>query len=255
MAQLLTEQWSELTDEKKRNTILKKMSNALAKEFKNRTSASDIALFGRMLAEKPALNLDAACQVAHALSTHRITMEMDFYTAMDDLQDKGAPGAGMMGFTGYNSACFYRYARIDWEQLYKNLDFKPELAQKTVEGFIRAWVEAVPSGKENSFAPFNPPSFVMAVVRKQGMGWSLTNAFEQPVRSMQDGGYVAPSAKKLDQYWQRLCTTYGDSSVAQVATLALDPGLKLDTLGSHEVVSLEQLVDQVVAALPAGSAE
>ena len=162
----LLENWGELADEKKRAAVAERLAKELVKEYKGRTSAPDIALFGRMLAEKPELNLDAACQVAHALSTHRVTMEMDFYTAVDDLNPDDTAGAGMMGFTGYNSACFYRYARLDWEQLVKNLGDDRDLALRTVEGFLRATVQAVPTGKQNNFAAQNPPSFLLAVVRK-----------------------------------------------------------------------------------------
>lgn len=93
----------------------------VAKEFESGTKAADIALFGRMMAEHPGANIDAACQVAHAISTNKVSMEMDFYTAVDDLSPEEETGAGMMGFTGFNSSCFYRYATIDLEQLKYNL--------------------------------------------------------------------------------------------------------------------------------------
>jgi len=94
----------------------------LAKTMGEFTSAPDVALFGRMLARKPTtIILDAACQVSHAISTHRASMDMDFFTAMDDLKTDDETGAGMMGVIAFNSACFYRYARIDWEQLVSNL--------------------------------------------------------------------------------------------------------------------------------------
>ena len=88
-----------------------------------------------------------------------------------------------MGLRGYDSACYYRYARIDWDQLVKNLDGDAELARRTVDGFLQASVRAVPSGKQNSTAAYNPPGLALAVVRKDGMAWSLANAFEQPVRA------------------------------------------------------------------------
>jgi len=110
----LLENWDSLSDDK----ALKALVRDLVKKHQGSSSAPDIALFGRMLAEKPELGLDAACQVAHAISTHRVTMEMDFYTAVDDLNPEDTAGAGMMGFTGFDSACFYRYARIDWGQLF-----------------------------------------------------------------------------------------------------------------------------------------
>ena len=94
----------------------------LAKTMGEFTSAPDVALFDRMLARKPTtIILDAACQVSHAISTHRASMDMDFFTAMDDLKTDDETGAGMMGVIAFNSACFYRYARIDWEQLVSNL--------------------------------------------------------------------------------------------------------------------------------------
>lgn len=235
----LLENWDELADEKKRTAAAEKLAKELVKEYKGRTSAPDIALFGRMLAEKPELNLDAACQVAHALSTHRVTMEMDFYTAVDDLNPDDTAGAGMMGFTGYNSACFYRYARLDWEQLVKNLGDDRDLALRTVEGFLRATVQAVPTGKQNNFAAQNPPSFLLAVVREGGAAWSLTNAFEKPVRAGRDSGLVEPSVKALDSYWGRLAAIYGTKSIAATAALALDGDLELIALGDAQVKDLD----------------
>lgn len=237
--------WSALSDAKQRDGALAQLVKELNRQFKDRTSAPDIALFGRMLAEHPELNIDAAGQVAHAISTHRISMEMDFYTAVDDLNQDDSSGAGMMGFTGYDSACFYRYARLDVDQLHKNLSHIDDVTQRTVAGFLRATIEAIPTGKQNSFAAHNPPSLIMAVVRKGGMGWSLANAFERPISVDRNGGYVAASARALDEYWQRLCTVYGDNSVAYVAVLALDAGLPLVNLNAQQVHNLDALITGV----------
>lgn len=231
-------------------TGAKKLANALVKEHKGQTSVPDIALFGRMLAEKPELALDAACQMAHAISTHRVAMEMDFYTAVDDLKADDTAGAGMMGFTGFNSACFYRYARLDWAQLMENLK-DAGLARRTVEGFLRAMVAAVPSGKQNTFAANCPPNFLLAVVRQDGMGWSLANAFEKPVHPRGDSGLVAPSVAALDTYWDRLCQVYGTDSLVQTAALALDSDLPLKNLSGNSVPTLDAWVGAVVDALPA----
>lgn len=245
-------------DPKEQMSEAEKAAKVLAKQFKERTSAPDIALFGRMLAEHPDLNIDAACQVAHAISTHRVSMEMDFYTAVDELkkelqpegkEDKGGAGAGMMGFSGYNSACFYRYARLDWNQLLKNLGGDVELSTKTARGFLLAAYDAIPTGKQNSSAAHNPPSLLLAVVRNGGMGWSLANAFETPTRAGHDSGYVAASVKKLEEYWKRLVTVYGDETVAGAAAIALDPGLELTTLASCNKQSLKELTTAILAAL------
>jgi len=258
MAHTLMDNWDEVLaalqqlDEKKpdlKKTPLPKLVKDFLKQTKNRTSAPDIALFGRMLADKPELNLDAASQVAHALSTHRVNMEIDFFTAVDDLQRDEETGAGMMGVTGYNSATYYRYARIDWNQLVENLDGNKELAQRTVEGFLLAALRAIPTGKQNSFAAQNPPSFALAVTRNDGMSWSLVNAFEKPVRPDREGGYVAPSVQKLDAYWQRLTQFYGSEDITP-SVLNVD-GVELEALADAEKQNVTDWVESVIAAIPA----
>jgi len=240
-------------------TAIDMVVEGLVDRTASHAGAPDIALFGRMLADRPETNVDAACQVAHAISTHRVTMEMDFFTAVDDLQESGEPGAGMMGFTGYNSACFYRYARIDWEQLVRNLSGDTALAARTVEAFVRASVVAIPTGKQNAFAAQNPPSLVLGVVRNDGMSWSLANAFERPVRPTREGGLVQPSVEALVAYWARLRQVYGKRSDllaadgagdgVQVALLAVDDGLELGELAAYRVDDLEAWVAGVLAAL------
>jgi CRISPR system Cascade subunit CasC len=246
LVQALLENWDNLPKD------TAQLAKTLVKGQKDWTSAPDIALFGRMLAEKPELGLEAACQVAHAISTHRVTMEMDFYTAVDDLNPEDTAGAGMMGFTGFDSACFYRYARIDWDQLLENLNGDASLARRSVEGFLRAAVAAVPSGKQNSFAANNPPNFLLAVVRKDGMGWSLANAFERPVRPRSEEGLAAPSVAALDTYWDRLCQVYGTDTLVRTAALALDANLPLQSLQEAQVENLEAWIGAVTQALPAG---
>jgi CRISPR system Cascade subunit CasC len=245
IVQTLLDRWDDLPGDSK------KVAKDLVKAHKGQTSAPDIALFGRMLAEQPELGLDAACQVAHALSTHRVTMEMDFYTAVDDLNPEDTAGAGMMGFTGFDSACFYRYARIDWKQLMDNLNGDADLARRTVEGFLRAAVAAVPSGKQNTFAANNPPGFLLTVVRQDGMGWSLANAFERPVYARGDSGLVAPSVEALDAYWGRLCQVYSTGTLVCTAALALDADLSLEHLAEDLVGTLDAWVSAVTQALPA----
>jgi CRISPR system Cascade subunit CasC len=255
IAASLLENWDDMVteDKKSRRSLVRELTG----QYKNVTSAPDIALFGRMLAQKPVLNIDAACQVAHALSTHRVTMEMDFWTAVDDLKAMEADadaGAGGMGFTGFDSACFYRYVRLDWEQLLSNLGEDVDLARSTVEAFLRAVVEAVPSGKQNTFAAHNPPSFMLAAVRDGGFAWSLANAFERPVYPNRKGGLVAPSVQQLDTYWSRLTKVYGDDSITAASALALDPDLPLSALKDAEEDTLESWIDTVLTALPAGEA-
>lgn len=175
------------------------------KRLKDRAVAPDIALFGRMLADNPSVNVDAACQVAHALSTHEVnTSEFDYFTAVDDLTPEEESGAGMLGLLAYNSATYYRCVRIDWEQLVNNLHGDTDLATRTVRGFMQAFALVVPSAKQNSFVNQHAPDFLMAVVRPDNDGQSLDNAFEQPVRAQRGSGYVAPSIAKLAAYWDQV---------------------------------------------------
>lgn len=250
VSQLLAK-WDEVTTSLKdgKSPVIESIVKDLFKDIKGRTSAPDIAMFGRMMAEKPDLNIDAACQVAHAISTHRVTMEMDFYTAADDMAQDDETGAGMMGTTGFNSACFYRYARIDWDLLVKNLGGDKSIANRTVEAFLRAVVAAVPTGKQNSFAAQNPPSLMMATVREDGQGWSLANAFEKPVRPDNSGGLIAPSIEAMDDHWERMAAAYGVDGQKSFV-LAIDGTGALDALEPFEVKSLEEWVTKTVQELP-----
>lgn len=193
------------------------------KDLRERTDAPDIALFGRMLADHPETNIAAACQVANAFSTHEVETEYDYFTAMDDEQPKGVMGASMIQLTGFNSACYYRYALVDWNLLNENLNGDASLAQRAVEGFLRAAVEVTPSGMKNRFAQNCQPDFVLAVVRDGGPGWSLANAFEKPVKPKNDSGYIAPSVRALDAYWQRLHNAYEGEGVQAVRFFNLSP--------------------------------
>lgn len=208
--------------------------------------AADIGLFGRMLADLPDKNVDAACQVAHAISTHKVSVEFDYYTAIDDLKPDETPGADMIGTVEFNSACFYRYANVDLDQLVANLDDDEELARKTLEAFLRAAVEAIPTGKQNSMAAQNLPSLVMAVARNSGL-CSLANAFVQPVRPDSEGDLVRNSITALDAFWGKLARMYGSAGVAGtwVATTENDV---LEQFKDARVDNVEKLIQAAVKA-------
>jgi CRISPR system Cascade subunit CasC len=245
--QQLADRWPDLAGDKPKEA-LGEAHKELSKLFKDGvTSAPDVALYGRMLASKAGvkIHVDAACQVAHAISTHKVGVEFDFFTAVDDLQPKEDPGAGMMGTVELNSACYYRYANIDLEQLKSNLGDDEGLARKTVEAFLRAAVAAIPTGKQNSMAAQNPPSFVFGVVRDNGL-WSLANAFVDPVRAGKDGDLVDSSVARLESYWERLVEVYGDSGIREKCAVGLN-SRKPTVLPRAK--NFEELVKKVMAAL------
>lgn len=173
--------------------------------------AADLALFGRMLADLPSRNIDGASQVAHAISTHAVEFEFDFYTALDDLNPAEETGAGMMGTVEFNSATFYRYTNVDLNQLIKNLPGDRELALATLRAYAQAFLTAMPSGKQNSFAAQNPASVAVAVVRQHGR-WSLANAFVEPV-PLRRGDLLGESVTRLGDYWSRLTELYGGDGI------------------------------------------
>ncbi len=207
--------------------------------------AADLALFGRMIADLPEKNRDAAAQVAHAISTNRVSPEFDYYTAVDDLNPKGETGAGMIGTVEFNSACFYRYANVDLAQLAYNLKSDTDLAGRTLEAFMRASIEAVPSGKQNSMAAQNPPSFVMAVVRSAGL-WSLANAFLNPVVPDENEDLVRKSIGRIDDHWGALTRMYGTSSIAGVH-FAMTEAAETPRLGDA-LFSVDEVIARVMSA-------
>jgi CRISPR system Cascade subunit CasC len=225
--------------------------------------AADLALFGRMLADLPEKNVDAACQVAHAISTNKIhSMEMDYYTAVDDINNDN-PGADMIGTVEFNSACFYRYATLDVAELvggYRDekklrpfgLQGDTELARTTATAFLMAFINAIPTGKQNSFAAHNKPSLVFAVVR-DGPPVSLANAFVKPVAPRGDESLVEKSIGAVDEYYGRLVGMYGDGGLKKSALCQMD-GVTLKNL-KNDVGSVDKLIETVVAAaFPAGEA-
>jgi CRISPR system Cascade subunit CasC len=186
---------------------LSALGKALAK-IMDGGKAVDLALFGRMLADMPERNQNAACQVAHAISTHAVEREFDFYTAVDDLKPEDTAGADMMGTVEFNSACFYRYAVVDWEKLNENLQGDVELAKKGLKAFLEGFVMAEPTGKQNTFAAHNPPEFVAVSVRSNTAPRNLANAFETAIRVRKDESITKESATKLIEKAKALAAAF-----------------------------------------------
>lgn len=205
----------------------------MAKDLKGATSAAVLAdLFTNYIAEKPcvpdiALNgrmtevakggvfskldftVEAALSAAHAISTHAIVNEVDYFTAADDLPGQDA-GAAHVNEAMFNSACFYKHFVIDFEQLKKNLAGDTALAAKTVRCFIDAAAKANPSGKQHAFAAFNPPDGVLVEVKTNpATPISYANAFADPVPEKAQRGLVGESIARLGQYAHDLADGYG----------------------------------------------
>mgnify|MGYP001315919693 CR=1 FL=1 len=220
------------------------LKKALDRVF-NGGKAVDVALFGRMLADMPEKNQHAACQVAHAISTHAVEREFDFYTAVDDLKPEDTAGADMMGTVEFNSACFYRYAVVDWEKLRANLQSDAELAEKGLNAFLEGFVVAEPTGKQNTFAAHNQPEFVAVSIRRNTAPSNLANAFETALRVRKDESLTKVSAEKLVDKSKKLRAVYGGDGHTFVLNLT---ETKLDGFGTS-VNSLKELLEKSLAAV------
>jgi CRISPR system Cascade subunit CasC len=231
-------------------TIRKQIIGLLADAQKT----TDIALFGRMIADKADWNVNAACQVAHAISTNQVQMEFDFYTALDDYKPGDTAGSDMMGTIQFNSSCFYRYAVLDVAKLKENLDQDgeegPVLITRAVEAFTKAFFTAIPTGKQNSMAAHNPPSYALAVVRTAGQPVSLTNAFLKPARPSHrdDLDLVDTSIHKLEDYFTRVRELVGEGASFTWADRAL-PGV--DSV--DRCTTLAAFHQRITTALGAGA--
>ena len=163
--------------------------------------SADVLLFGRMLAEAPGMNVEAACQVAHAISTNKLANVFDFWSAVDDKAPADNLGAGMLGSAAFNSSCFYRYSCVNVNQL-AGAYGADDLAKATISAFLLATYRAIPTGKKSAFAHFSPPELMFVTASSTGAPNNLVNSFEKPIRQSEDSSLTANSARELARYFK-----------------------------------------------------
>ncbi|MEU0487859.1 type I-E CRISPR-associated protein Cas7/Cse4/CasC [Nocardiopsis sp. NPDC006139] len=229
-----------------------KDAKARAKAIADTHHSVDIALFGRMVADGADINVDAAAQVAHAISVHAVENESDYYTAVDDRNEDSEPGAGMIGTVEFNSATLYRYAAVDVDQLRRNLgeglrEDEPatEPLRRAVQAFVRGFVESLPTGKINTFGNHTLPDAVIVKLRS-ARPISFVGAFEEPVEAGR--GHLAEACARLADYIVGVERAY--NATDDVDTWVVRVGertAKLSGVGAS--VSLAELVDQVGEAV------
>lgn len=184
-----------------------------AKTILDTDHSVDMAMFGRMVADDAAYNVDASVQVAHAIGIHGSTPDFDYFTAVDDLAEEGEEtGAGMIGTVQMMSSTMYRYATINFEGLQKNLD-SVDAACLAVQHFIEAFVSSMPTGKINTFANQTLPELVYVAVRDT-RPVSLVNAFEVPVEADQAVSRRKVAADRLAQEARDVESVYGFKPLA-----------------------------------------
>ena len=219
------------------------IDKAAAKSALKDGNGIEVALFGRMVADDTAYNVDAAVQVAHAISTHAVETEYDYFTAVDDAKpDDEDAGAGMIGVLEFNSSTLYRYATINLDQLLENLG-DSAVTGRAVEAFVRSFVESMPTGKQNSFANGTLPDAVLVQVRER-RPVNLVGAFEDPVVTKPGVSLSVQSAQRLAEQAQQVDTAYGSKPSASYL-LAVGSDVAAALAGTGEPVSMDTLVAKV----------
>ena len=169
--------------------------------------AVDIAMFGRMLADAPEFNMEAAVQVSHAITVHKSAVEDDYFSAIDDL-NRDACGASHIGERGYGAGLFYLYLCINRELLRDNLGGDEALTAKALAALIHAVTKVSPSGMQNSFASRAYASYVMAEKGDQ-QPRSLVEAFLKPIKPFANEGMLEKAVKAIEQRRDSFDAVYG----------------------------------------------
>ncbi|MET7318504.1 type I-E CRISPR-associated protein Cas7/Cse4/CasC [Streptomyces thermoviolaceus] len=215
--------------------------------LKRRTAS--ISLLGRMLAELPDTNVDAAAQVAHAFTTHAAEPQRDYFTAVDDWLGEAETGSGHLDTAEFSAGVFYRYATVNVADLVTNLNGDAKTARTVLASFAEHFLLSLPQAKKNSTAPHTVPDLAYLAVREH-RPLSLAAAFETPVTSEPDGGFSQPSRKALADYAANINRLTGDRNRRFHGHTVIDRNEKYASLGTA-CDSFDQLIDAAVeAALP-----
>lgn len=215
----------------------------------------DVALFGRMVADIPSLNVDAATQVAHAISTHAVATEFDYFTAVDDENTADQTGAGMIGNVEFTSATLYRYATLGLHQLAENLSDGGAVAD-AAKLFVDSFTRSIPSGHENSFAHRTLPSLVSVAIRTD-QPVNLVGAFEEPVRARGEQGIAGASLIRLAQETNQVAAVWGATPDLVISSYTpptgKDASLVRDAFGAP--VAFPALLDTLAGEITARLAD
>ncbi|WP_306514904.1 type I-E CRISPR-associated protein Cas7/Cse4/CasC [Corynebacterium sp.] len=223
-----------------------------AQEILDTGHSVDMSMFGRMVADDAAYNVDASVQVAHALGIHVSAPEFDFFTAVDDLAEEGEEtGAGMLGTVQMMSSTLYRYATVNVDSLTENLDSRENAVQAT-EQFIDAFIKSLPTGKINTFANQTLPELVYITVR-DSRPISLVNAFESPVEATESASRREVGAQKLAEEAHDIETVYGFTPRAAFVLGIGDLTKPFQDLA--ETITLPELKDKITDELRRAAGE
>lgn len=226
--------------------------SGLIESVKLKPMTADIALFGRMVTSDYLADVDAAMQVAHAISTHAVNRESDYFTAVDDLmEDQDDLGASMIGDVDYNSCCYYHYASLDMDQLHgnlENLEERDALAKSLLPALLKAMAFTNPSGKQNTFAGHSLPDLIMVECKDAAIPLSYANAYEEPVSTISNNPQIVRnSIRRLFEAVDQMDKAYQLPLkqrlffVPRYAELAPKNGLRCETF--------QEMIDRMISWL------
>lgn len=178
-------------DKKQEKELFKLLSSNSAQD------CGDVALFGRMVAKAADANINAAASFSHAISTHKVANDIDFFTAVDDMKDDEESGSAHMGSLEFNSATYYRYVSVDLFQLFENLMRDIDATTRAMEFFTKALYLAVPAARQTTQSGYSTWDYAKVFIRR---GQNLQASFETPVRAEREGGYSKPSIEALNTF-------------------------------------------------------
>lgn len=217
---LTAKQFTKLVTQALKSPIRRAFAGSFVKD------AADIAIFGRMVASDHSLTVEGAGLFSHALSTHKAENDIDFFSAVDDLQPEEESGAGKLDTLEFTSATYYRYVGLNLDLLADEAHLgalTPEQRKRVVDTFLRAAVLAVPGGRKNSMNAHTLPCYVLGLFKDKGQPLQLINAFEKPVVSK--NGFADASIAALKAHHEQMKQIWGIKPVVEVAI----PDVPLDT--------------------------
>lgn len=202
-----------ILEEKQNEIIAKKLEKIIKHEKQSLLAAlaqtPDIALSGRMATSGLMTSIDGALSLAHAITTHAVDADIDWFTAVDDLiADRGDTGSGHLDTQEFSAGVFYRYASVNLRQLQDNLGGADRAqALQLASQLAHLLATVVPQAKQHSFAAHNPADWVLASFGD--MPISAANAFEKPIPVDKKNGFLGPSIQAFVDYWQGVYAGYG----------------------------------------------
>ena len=181
--------------------------------------------------------------MAHALGIHESEPEFDYFTAVDDeVEGREESGAGMIGTVQMMSSTLYRFASVNVDSLAENLASQGTAVQATA-AFVNSFVNALPTGKQNTFAHNTLPELVYITVSDQ-RSVSLVNAFENPVKATKTLGRRQVGAQALANEISEIKRAYGFEPQASFVIALGDLNEPFE--GLAESVSLHELEDKII---------